>query len=335
MNILIRVDASVEIGTGHFVRQIALAQLLIDEGFKVYFLTKTKNGPLVEQAQKEGVVIRFLSNQISLLRDAEETVKLAQEIASKWVILDGYPFVTDYQKTIKAVGLKLMCIDDIAQCHFVADIVLNQNTEDLSIYSVEPYTTLLMGPKYALLRREFRHYSANKIIKQHMTDVMITMGGSDEKNMTGTILNWLQKMPEFKSIRLHIVLGGLNHHKDKLNTILNESKLQGQIYTALSAKEMLNLMCKVDLAITAAGSIVWEYLKVGLPFISLQVYENQHYVIDWIAKNMNGAIIKRLNKNLFKIKLEKMFQSKNQILMKSLALNLSNSRKINDIISLL
>ena len=35
--ILIRVDASIEIGAGHFVRQLAFAQLLIDEDLMFIF----------------------------------------------------------------------------------------------------------------------------------------------------------------------------------------------------------------------------------------------------------------------------------------------------------
>ena len=40
---------------------------------------------------------------------------------------------------------------------------------------------------------------------------------------------------------------------------------------------MLNLMQSVDFAITA-GSTVWEYMKVGVPFISIKLFENQKLV---------------------------------------------------------
>ncbi|MEK9657782.1 MAG: UDP-2,4-diacetamido-2,4,6-trideoxy-beta-L-altropyranose hydrolase [bacterium] len=273
--ILIRVDASIEIGAGHFVRQIALAQLLIDEGFNVHFLTKTTQKKLLDQAIKEGIHIQTMDTIITLEKDAQKTVKHAKKVGAHWVVLDGYPFVTNYQQIIKSAGLKLMCVDDIAQCHFVADIVLNQNTTDSTIYSKEPYTQLLMGPEYALLRREFRQYSKQKIIKEHVSNIMITMGGADEGNFTGEILNQIKEISELKLIRFHVVLGALNTHKKLIELILSKQNLNGTIYESLSSSKMISLMEKTDLAITAAGSIVWEYIKMQVPFLSISLYDNQ------------------------------------------------------------
>jgi len=283
--ILIRVDASIEIGAGHFVRQLAFAQLLIDERFDVYFFTKTTQKELINQAIEEGVHIQTLANSITIEADAQETVAYAKKINAHWVILDGYSFVTEYQQTLKDEGLKLLCVDDMAHCHFVADIVLNQNTTDGRIYSKEPYTQLLMGPEFALLRREFRLFESKKVIRNEIKDIMITMGGSDEKNMTETILKWLLRLPELKGVRCHIVLGSLNPHKDSIIALLSQSNLDGKIYTSLSAKEMLNLMQSVDFAITAAGSTVWEYMKIGVPFIYTRLVENQNLSKNFFEKN--------------------------------------------------
>lgn len=276
MNILIRVDASVEIGAGHFVRQLALAQLLIDDGCDVHFLTKTTQKDLINQAFEEGIHSHTLVSTITIEEDAKETADYAKKIGAQWVILDGYSFITKYQQALKDEGVKLLCVDDMAHCHFVADIVLNQNTTDGRIYSKEPYTQLLMGPEYALLRREFRLFTEKKVIRNEIKDIMITMGGSDEKNMTETMLKWLLRLPELNGVCCHIVLGSLNPHKDKIEAIISQSNLDGKIHTALSAKQMLDLMNNVDFAITAAGSTVWEYMKVGVPFLYTRLFENQH-----------------------------------------------------------
>tara|TARA_Y100000591_G_C21796867_1_gene679832 strand:+ start:490 stop:1509 length:1020 start_codon:yes stop_codon:yes gene_type:complete len=276
LNIVVRVDASVEIGAGHFVRQLALAQLLIDEGLDVHFLTKTTQKELINQAIKEGVDVQTLVNSMTIEEDAKETADYAKKIGAQWIILDGYSFITKYQQALKDEGVKLLCVDDMAHCHFVADIVLNQNTTDARIYSKEPYTQLLMGPEFALLRREFRLFESKKVIRNEIKDIMITMGGSDEKNMTETILKWLLRLPELNGVCCHIVLGSLNPHKDKIEAIISQSNLDGKIYTALSAIQMLDLMNNVDFAITAAGSTVWEYMKVGVPFVYTRLVENQN-----------------------------------------------------------
>ena len=106
MRIPIRVDASVEIGAGHFVRQLALAQLLIDEGLDVHFLTKTTQKELINQAIKEGVDVQTLVNSMTIEEDAKETADYAKKIGAQWVILDGYSFITKYQQTIKDEGGK-------------------------------------------------------------------------------------------------------------------------------------------------------------------------------------------------------------------------------------
>ena len=243
---------------------------------------------LINQAIKEGIHIQTLVNSMTIEADAQETVAYAKKISTHWVILDGYSFVTEYQQILKNEGIKLLCVDDMAHCHFVADIVLNQNTTDTSIYSKEPYTQLLMGPEYALLRREFRLFESKKVIRNEIKDIMITMGGSDEKNMTETILKWLLDLPELNGVRCHIVLGSLNPHKDSIRALLSQSNLDGEIYTSLSAKEMLNLMQSVDFAITAAGSTVWEYMKVGVPFVYTRLFENQ---------NITKQVFKQRNMN--------------------------------------
>ena len=79
LNILIRVDASIEIGAGHFVRQLAVAQLLIDEGFDIYFLTNATHKDLLDQAVEEGIKIKMLENSISIEADAKETADYAKK----------------------------------------------------------------------------------------------------------------------------------------------------------------------------------------------------------------------------------------------------------------
>ena len=76
-------------------------------------------------------------------------------------------------------------------------------------------------------------------------------------------MGWLSRLPELNGVRCYIVLGSLNLHLQSVDALISQSNLEGKVYTALSAKEMLDLMCNVDFAITAAGSTVWEYMKAS------------------------------------------------------------------------
>lgn len=71
------------------------------------------------------------------------------------VVLDNYFFTTDYQRAIKGKGCKLVCVDDMHDKHYVADVVINHALTDTSLFEVEPYTKLAIGNNWALLRKPF------------------------------------------------------------------------------------------------------------------------------------------------------------------------------------
>ena len=72
------------------------------------------------------------------------------------VVIDGYQFDTEYQQKVKKSGASLVCLDDLHNQHFVADIIINHAPGvDPGKYSAEPYTQYLLGPSYALLRPAF------------------------------------------------------------------------------------------------------------------------------------------------------------------------------------
>ena len=127
MKFLFRTDASFEIGAGHFMRCFALSQRLKEDNNDIIFLTNTQNPDLLARIDKENIKLEKSIVYEELLLDAKNTVKVAQKYNTDWIITDGYKFETNYQRQIKKSGFKLMCIDDVAACHYVSDIILNQN----------------------------------------------------------------------------------------------------------------------------------------------------------------------------------------------------------------
>ena len=148
-NILIRVDASKEIGLGHLMRQIALAQHFQDHNIKPTILTQINNKQILKKIEDENIdYILFPNNTVSLIEDTNITLEKAKEIQCKWIILDGYQFDTNYQKRLKQEEFKLLSVDDYAPYHFVSDVILNQNTTNKTIYSKESHTK---GPIWIFL----------------------------------------------------------------------------------------------------------------------------------------------------------------------------------------
>src|SRR5262249_6250570 len=145
--------------------------------------------------------------------DAEETIAHAGRLESKWVVVDGYQFGPDYQKLLKAAGLRVLFLDDYGHStHFSADFVLNQNVSArASFYSDrEAGTRLLLGPKYALLRRQFIPWRDwVRSVTSDCRKLLVMMGGSDPENLTALVIDALQ-LANLENLETTIVVGGSN-----------------------------------------------------------------------------------------------------------------------------
>ena len=112
--------------------------------------------------------------------------------------MDGYRFDSEYQRNLKNAGLKLLFVDDLGQCeHYFADLVLDQNVHasEKMYQRREPYTRLLLGSGYAMLRREFQAMREwRREIPAVGRTLLITMGGSDPDNFTLRLIKALAKI---------------------------------------------------------------------------------------------------------------------------------------------
>jgi UDP-2,4-diacetamido-2,4,6-trideoxy-beta-L-altropyranose hydrolase len=325
MNFLIRTDASSKIGIGHLMRCIALGQILQDDNHNVCFLTQTINKYLLDRLRKENFNVRKLIRNINIFEDAKKTTEYAKKINADWVVTDGYKFETDYQKIIKDAGLKLMCIDDIAECHYVSDIVLNQNmnAEKVFNYSYESYTKLLLGIKYVLLRREFRNLRGwEREIKKNCENILITMGGSDSGNLTLKILNILEFISD-DIFNIRIILGPEFKNDFSINKLMKGSRHRIEILR--NVEDMSGSIKWCDLAISAAGSTVWEMTIFDTPLMLFPQALNQKLIADELdtkkmacSLNYEGTDIQIINAlfrekftKLIKNDFERVFISKN------------------------
>ena len=147
--VCLRADAGISIGYGHFIRTLALADILSAE-FDCVFYTAEPNPYQIGEMQK-------VCSYVSLPEASKFETFLAALDGTEIVVLDNYFYTTDYQREIKARGCKLVCIDDVHDMHYVADAVINHapGTHE-SQFCKEDYTKLYLGPDYLLLRKEFR-----------------------------------------------------------------------------------------------------------------------------------------------------------------------------------
>ena len=274
--LLIRADANVAMGTGHVMRCLALAQAWQDAGGRAGFAMAEMATWVQQRLLQESVPIFEVSSPAGTGEDARSTAAIAREQAAAWVVVDGYQFGQDYPQLVKAAGFKILFLDDYGHAeHYVADLVLNQNVSaDANAYENRtPYTRLLLGPAYCLLRREF---NAWREWKREFTPaahrVLVTMGGSDPENFTQRAIEALNLVDD-EELEAAIVVGGSNAHAELLDRIASQAGKKISVQRGIS--NMAELMAWADIAVSAAGTTCWEMCLMGLPALLIDLAENQ------------------------------------------------------------
>jgi UDP-2,4-diacetamido-2,4,6-trideoxy-beta-L-altropyranose hydrolase len=278
MTILIRADASTSIGTGHVMRCLALAQAWQEANGQATFAMASEAPALEARLAAKGVDVVHLSAQPGSADDARQAAALARAKGATWIVVDGYHFGAEYQRALKDCDLHLLFVDDYGHAsHYYADLVLNQNIyADESLYaSREPGTRLLLGTRYAMLRREFWPWRGwRREIPQVAHKVLVTMGGSDPDNATLKAIQALQA----PGLEAKIVVGPANPNLETLRRAVRDSGDRAQLLTTVD--DMPGLMAWADLAVAAGGSTCWELAFMGVPSVVLVLAENQQAIAE-------------------------------------------------------
>jgi UDP-2,4-diacetamido-2,4,6-trideoxy-beta-L-altropyranose hydrolase len=201
--------------------------------------------------------------------DVERTVELAREIGADWIVFDGYQFGTEFQRGIKTAGMRLFVLDDDGCArHYAADFILNQSACAVpDMYSnCDSRATLLLGARYALLRREFLPARpANRYHAMRAQKVLVMLGGADPDNCSRAILEAIALIDEITTIVAPRAseLAQLARRGDRRISIRRDPP------------SMPQLMASADLAISAAGSTSWELAFMGLPMLVVVLADNQ------------------------------------------------------------
>ncbi len=275
-DLVLRADGGPRIGLGHLMRCLALAQAWQEGGGRPLFVTAGEEAGLEARLRAEGFGVTRVPGGLDEGRDGAETAALARRAGARWVVVDGYGFRADYQRAVKAAGLSLLVLDDDGGSgHYCADIVLNQNPHGAEhLYpSRDAHTELLLGPRYALLRREFWTWVAwERPRPADPRKVLVTLGGSDPGNATLTVIRALDRLgaPGLQAV---VVAGACNPNGDTLARAVGGSRHAMRLER--DARNMPELMAWADLAVSAAGSTCLELAFMGLPGVLLVLAENQ------------------------------------------------------------
>lgn len=283
MKVLIRTDASVEIGSGHLMRCLTLADQLRGEGAEVAFVCRDLSGGMFDLLDARG----YRSAKLPLAEagkgaqqfDAEETIKAAGQLFTEgvdWLVVDHYELDAAWECTLRPHTRKLMVIDDLANRHHDCDLLLDQNyyRELNRRYQglVSEQCVTLLGPTYVLLRPEF--VKARQRLRARdgtVRRILVFFGGSDSTNQTRKALDALKQLSK-PEIAIDVVVGAANPYRDEIR-LLCQGMLNVQYHC--QASNMAELIAAADIAIGAGGATTWERCSLGLPTLTVVFADNQ------------------------------------------------------------
>lgn len=246
LKVAFRVDISDNIGTGHYMRMSVLAEAFKDLGCCCTIFT----------GQDEPIDYTDF----------------------KICILDTYEVNDEYIAALHSPNRVFVCYDDNALYTYNCDILLNANfhAKDLSFKFSGDSPQMLLGSQYALLRREFQE-SNPVIIKKNAQRVLLCFGGADVRSFTPFVIKALQNVPE---LHLTVILGAYTRCDNEVFALENE-----RVKVLKNPQNIAEIMQSCDIAITAAGSMVYELAAMGLPSLVITQAENQLLIADYLQKN--------------------------------------------------
>ena len=277
-DIFIRADGSREIGLGHLVRSLSLAHMLKDD-FNIRFISKEIPESIRSEISNSGFQSEIIESEALFFED-----KIHKDAV---VVLDGYHFDEAYQNQIKNAGCKLVCIDDVFDRKFAADLIINHAPGVVEEnYDARPETIFALGPDYALLRPAFLKAAKNKLAASRRDTLFICFGGADIQNKTKVALEAALNFGEFKKIII-ITGSAYSYLKELMPLVENYTNIEH--HHSAGEKEMVRLMTEAEAAIVPASGILFEALAAGNKVISGTYTDNQIRVYNGFKKL--GAIL--------------------------------------------
>ncbi|HCL58978.1 MAG TPA: UDP-2,4-diacetamido-2,4,6-trideoxy-beta-L-altropyranose hydrolase [Acinetobacter sp.] len=315
MKVVFRVDASIQMGTGHVMRCLTLADALKNQGAECYFICREHFGNLIGLITQRGYHVDVLpymdlsqedklqNHNVDLAHaswlgatqkvDASLCIPIMEVLKPDWLIVDHYALDVRWEKVLRPYCKQIMVIDDLADREHDCDLLLDQtfgrDSKDY-IVRVPVSCEILCGAEYALLRPEFsqwRDYSLERRENSQLKQLLINLGGVDKDNITTQILIALKQCSLPSELKIIVVMGGT---APWIKEVCQQAQNMPWVTdVVVGVNNMAELMAKSDLAIGAAGSTSWERCCLGLPSIMVVLADNQNLIAKDLH-NWGGAI---------------------------------------------
>lgn len=268
-NVLFRLDANDQIGTGHLMRCLVIADALQEFGVTSWFLCY----PLPERLQQ---LILDKKHRSLCPTDIDNEFALIAQLQPDWIVVDHYALDAEWERKARPLASHLLVLDDLADRPHVADLLLDQGplrTPADYANIINPECRLLLGCRYALLRKEYKQLQRTSC--QTWQKGLICFGGADPAHATLSTVKSLEKIKDAHQFSWTVVAGAANTDWPSLQQWRAETSLD--VALLHHHGDMAILMSEHDFSIGAAGGMTWERCCIGLPSIVIPIAENQKF----------------------------------------------------------
>lgn len=305
MNIVIRADASLQIGSGHIMRCLTLANYLKLQGHCITFICREHNGHLMDTIIQKGFGVRLLKNKlvdnyltdnihcdwlgVSEMTDFIECQPILTDLNPNWLIIDHYAIGKIWQQNAKQnfPKLKIMVIDDLADREHYCDVLLDQNImiEGKNDYKnlVPAHCQLLLGSQYCLLREEFHHCTESS---SKDNKVFAYFGGTDPKQYSQKFIEAFYGQNLSSIYSLELISSKQNQN---LSNILSLSKKYG-FNCVIDDDNIAKRMNESKFAVIACGFACYELASLKVPAIYFASSDIQRKVAQALTKMGIGVL---------------------------------------------
>jgi len=344
-----RVDSSPEIGLGHLMRCLTLANELQRFGYESYFICRDfpqNHSHLLLESDFKVILLdcNRKPNQIDWLgvssnEDVSACVPILKDIPVDWLVVDHYSIDNIWSSQIRKEfpDLKIMAIDDLANrshdCDFLLDQTYNRKRSDYNDL-IPQHATFCGGTDYALIRREFLKARENSKDKIHEDNdslhILLALGGGDVSSQISIVGQALLELSKTNSFSLTAIIGQTD---DSYLKSIRSCNLDLELLKF--SNNIAEEMAKADIAIGAGGGTSWERCCVGVPTIVLTLAKNQIEIAKILHSENAGISVKTDFQDILSA-LKKMINDK--ILLKQMrsnALKLCDGKGLDRVISAL
>jgi UDP-2,4-diacetamido-2,4,6-trideoxy-beta-L-altropyranose hydrolase len=283
-SLVIRADAGVAVGSGHVMRCLSLAEIFATKNVKVSFAASADTFNSVA-ALSDSSFGRFVLPSAA----ADEPAELKRQWPSgvDVMIVDHYQRDADFERACRAWARKIVVIDDLADRHHDADILIDAvNTAEAYRTLVSDECRLLCGPSFAITHARFPRRRPAALARRDgrpVERILVTFGQIDTPNMTSAALAAL-RMIGFEGA-VDVAIGSAAPHLAGLRAAASS---RVRLYT--DANNLDELMASADIAIGAGGVTAWERCCLGLPSIISVIAENQRKQVA-VVRNAGAGIV--------------------------------------------